>query len=588
MFRDVYVAELDYLQQLLDELGREQPQIAPMLGRSADPGTTRLAQNLAFLFARLRQRLDDDLPEVIHPVLDGLCPWMLRPLPGATVLELSPEPSLREAAHVAAGCAFGSKPVEGVQCIFQSTLDVTVLPWSLDRVEVSVARDEIVLGLAVNDGAAVDLAATGGTGGLRLFLAMPTAMALDVRSLLLRDGVELSGRVPGRAGEIVLARGAGACVFPCAAPRLPEIEPRPAEAPELLQLRAYFAWPAHLGLIETASLAPLAELGADPRRIELVIRLARPLPRAYPFDARQVRLHATPAVNVHRLQSHNLPLAAGRCALTGLPGLTPARAGAEVYAIAGVTLVRADLASERAEPWARFFPPRMDDAGRATLRYEVHRVPSVLGTEVDVSLTFAGLEERGAAGARGGLSVDVDLLVHDGPRAARLAIGDVCVPVTASPSRVGFRNVTPVTRHAAPQLEGDRMWRWFQLLKATLPQLCDTEHLARTLALVNVAAWARWPEAKPDAERFAPLLAVRCDRAKRAERDEVVPGARVEIRVDTQAFTGPGDVDAFGESLVPLLTGTLRSHEWLELVVADAGGAPLFTYPARYGTRPGL
>ena len=581
MFRDVYVAELDYLQQLMDELGRDQPQLAPMLGRSADPGTTRLAQNLAFLFARLRQRLDDDLPEVIHPVLEGLCPWMLRPVPGATVLELTPEPSLKEAAHVAAGSAFGSKPVEGVQCIFQSTLDVTVLPWSLDRVSVSTARDEIVLGLSVNDGAVIDLAAA---SALRLFLAMPTAMALDVRSLLLRDGIELVGRVAGdprgtRAREIVLARGAGACVFPCAVPRLPEIEPRAPDAPELAQLRAYFAWPAHLGLVETASLAPLAELGPDPRRIELVLRLARPLPRAYPLDLPQVRLHATPAVNVHRLQLHDLPLTAGRCDLTGFSG----RAGAEVYAIARVTLVRADLASEPAEPWARFFPPRMDDAGRAPLRYEVHRVPSVVGPEIDVSLSFTDLEARG-----GGLSVDVDVLAHDGPRAARLAIGDVCVPVTASPSLVGFRNVTPVTRHAAPQLEGDRMWRWFQLLKATLPQLCDADHLARALALTNVAAWARWPDAKPDAERFAALLGVRCDRAKRAERDEVVPGARVEIRVDTQAFTGPGDVDAFGESLVPFFAGTLRTHEWLEVVLADANGTPLFTYPARHGTRPGL
>ena len=109
MFKDDYQSELEYLQRACDELGAREPDLAPMLGRGTDPSVTRLLEGLAFTFARLRQRLDDDMPEIVHPVVENLCPELLRPIPSATVVELVPSPKLLGRKRVTAGTSFAAR-----------------------------------------------------------------------------------------------------------------------------------------------------------------------------------------------------------------------------------------------------------------------------------------------------------------------------------------------------------------------------------------------------------------------------------------------------------------------------------------------
>ena len=45
---------------------------------------------MAFLSAQIRQRIDDDLPEVSEGLLNLLWPHFLRPLPSLTILEFTP------------------------------------------------------------------------------------------------------------------------------------------------------------------------------------------------------------------------------------------------------------------------------------------------------------------------------------------------------------------------------------------------------------------------------------------------------------------------------------------------------------------
>src|SRR5882762_244159 len=111
MFERIYQTELDYLYQLCEELGRAQPRVAPVLGRDADPGVSRLVQSLAFTFARLRERLDDELPEVIHPVIESLCPPLIRAFPSATMLEVEATLKAHTRQKVEKGKTFDGRPV---------------------------------------------------------------------------------------------------------------------------------------------------------------------------------------------------------------------------------------------------------------------------------------------------------------------------------------------------------------------------------------------------------------------------------------------------------------------------------------------
>ncbi|WP_180355379.1 type VI secretion system baseplate subunit TssF, partial [Pseudomonas shirazica] len=69
----------------------DNPQLARLLGKGAsDPDVERLMEAFAFLTAKLRLKLEDDLPELTHPMLQLLWPNYLRPLPSATIIKFSP------------------------------------------------------------------------------------------------------------------------------------------------------------------------------------------------------------------------------------------------------------------------------------------------------------------------------------------------------------------------------------------------------------------------------------------------------------------------------------------------------------------
>ncbi len=560
MFRDLYAAELEYLYGLAESVGREHSRIAPMLGRDADPSVTRIAQTVAFLSARIRQRLDDDLPELIHPLVEGLCPWLLRPLPSSTIVELSPEPAMQEPIRAPAGSSFASRPVDGGSCQFQSLVDVDVRPWELVEVGIANERRELRLRLALLSGAARARL----EGALRLFLAMPGA--LDVRSALLR-GTEIitASASEGAGSSVVLAEGRGALR------QVPVRPPGPNRiADAAFLLRAYYASAEQYAFVEVPNLERLSALGDKARSFDLTLRLRTPLPPNVRIDARSVRLHCVPSANLRRLPTKTMPIHRGRCTLDV--------GDAEPHSIARVTLIAEDLTTRVAHPYSQLIAAPVGDDGRLPVLYRVVRTGSVVGPRLDTSLVL--VDPEGTSLGFDPVSADIDLTVTDGERAARLGLGDVCIPNRGSPALVSFRNVTPITRSAAPMLEGDRLWRWFQLFKATFAQACDRDLLAEALALPNIAACANWPGAKPGPDRLEGLASVRSTRVTLAVTDELRLGAHIDVGVKQESFAGPGDLDLFGQCAARFIGATLRPGDWATMTLRDESGQVLFDYEA--------
>src|SRR5262245_65281527 len=83
--RTYFERELGYLRQLGGEFAAKYPKIASRLALDADgsqdPHVERLIEAVAFLTARLRHKLDDELPEVSDTLLGILYPYYLAPIP---------------------------------------------------------------------------------------------------------------------------------------------------------------------------------------------------------------------------------------------------------------------------------------------------------------------------------------------------------------------------------------------------------------------------------------------------------------------------------------------------------------------------
>jgi type VI secretion system protein ImpG len=129
MFNRYYQEELANIKDLGAEFSKTHPALAPMLkGPSQDPDVERLLEGVAFLTALLRQKLDDEFPEVIHEMIQLIWPHYLRPIPSSTIMEFSPKPTLKQPIKIPKNIYVASAPVDGTACLFKTCYEVDVNP----------------------------------------------------------------------------------------------------------------------------------------------------------------------------------------------------------------------------------------------------------------------------------------------------------------------------------------------------------------------------------------------------------------------------------------------------------------------------
>ncbi|WP_250668348.1 type VI secretion system baseplate subunit TssF, partial [Escherichia coli] len=99
-----YEAEMRYLREAGKEFARAHPDRAAMLNLdkpgACDPSVERLFEGFAFLMGRLREKLDDDLPELTEGLVSLLWPHYMRTL---SLIHIS-EPTRRSYSSYAVFC----------------------------------------------------------------------------------------------------------------------------------------------------------------------------------------------------------------------------------------------------------------------------------------------------------------------------------------------------------------------------------------------------------------------------------------------------------------------------------------------------
>ena len=98
-----------------------------------DPSVERLLEGFAYLTARIRERMDEDLPDITQTFLEQLCPELLRPYPSIVMLECS---GVSQPTILPKGSLVQSERVgeEQVACQFMTTHDVIINPVELQSV----------------------------------------------------------------------------------------------------------------------------------------------------------------------------------------------------------------------------------------------------------------------------------------------------------------------------------------------------------------------------------------------------------------------------------------------------------------------
>ncbi|NSX53732.1 type VI secretion system baseplate subunit TssF [Parasulfitobacter algicola] len=203
-FLEFYSDELNALRSRATRFSEAFPKIAGRLrlskDTSDDPHVERLIQSFAYTSARIRQKIDDSLPELTDALLETLYPHYLSPVPAMTIVQLHPQKTLDTTQVVPRHTQIVSDPIESDVCRFRTTQSVTLAPVSvadvrlmarpIDAPQTREGKSSGCLAITLKRESKTPLFACG-LQTLRFYIAAPSRQAIALHALLFNHCTEV-------------------------------------------------------------------------------------------------------------------------------------------------------------------------------------------------------------------------------------------------------------------------------------------------------------------------------------------------------------------------------------------------------------
>jgi type VI secretion system protein ImpG len=403
-----YNRELAAIRKAAGEFAEAYPKVAARLRVTPDavddPYVERLLEGVAFLAARVQQRLDDELPEFSETLLEMLSPHLLSPVPSMTTLKLGAAPDAQGPTRVPRGLLLETEPVRGEPVRFNTCHDVTIWPLAVEtfrlggqpiaapannRVQAAMACLRIGLRTTTPDLPIAKL----GLDRLRLHLRGVGAQPALLHELLCTSTVGIA-LADGPADPRPTLLGPE-CLQPAGFAANESALPWPNRSfAGYRMLTEWFAFPEKFLYIDLSGLEARTLL-QESGRIDIFIYLNRAMPELErALGPENVALGCTPAINVFPHRCEPIPLDGTQSEWLVVPDARRP-AALEVYAIEQVRESRPDGQRRPVLPFYRLGREEEDAEGVAPANYVTFRrgaTPPIGGTQTWIELRDTGFD----------------------------------------------------------------------------------------------------------------------------------------------------------------------------------------------------
>lgn len=591
-FNHYYQSELTALRQLGKRFAERSPALAPFLGQSGrDPDVERLLEGFAFLTGRLRQKLDDELPELTHSLMYLLWPNYMRPLPAFSMLQFEPLKSPGAAVMVPRDTPVESRPVNGVSCRFRTTSTTELTAMAMRAVEYSVKGNGALLSLrlGVNGGKLADVQ----LDSLRLHLAGERYISQTLYLALLRHVQDIQ-LVPLDSQGQPLKDGFDRPVTPLKLDPS-RITPAGFSDDEALVpypvntfrgyrfLQEYFAFQEKFLFVDIAGLGAIHSWSEDLLQraagIDLRIELKQAGAQRISPTLDNVRLYCTPVVNLFAHDATPIRLD-GRQDKYLLRPAEYDSAHCGVFSVDRVTGWKpGGMGYEEYVPFESFEHDPCFDFPDARPYYSLRQHPSLLEDGIDTYLSFGvrSLEQHET------LSVELTCTNQNLPR--QLPLGAICLPSEGTPEFLRFRNISAVTPSYAPPLQQGFLWKLISNMSLNYLSLSNVEALRVILETYDLPRHYDQHAAKVSQRLLNGLKNIRHSAVDRLYRGLPVRGVRTELEMDTDGYLGEGDLFLFASILNEFFALYASLNSYNELTVRSTKGE-IYQWTPRMGQQP--
>jgi len=580
-YNTYYQEELAFLREMGRDFARAHPTVAHMLeSAGADPDVERLLEGVAFLTGRVRQKLDDELPELFQSMMLLLWPHYLRPVPSSGVLQFLPmAEQLAGVITVPRGAEVESVPVDGTSCRFRTCYDVDLAP-----VELAAAALELPMASAARLKLTVRSAGKAPLGQLKLkklrfFLGDEAVRAAMLYLWLLRYAQHVELRNPNSERRVLLPVD---CVKPVGFSGEEAILPYPRHSfTGYRLLQEYFTCPAKFYFLDFTGLDRAAPLEVSDK-LEIIVPFTRKPEDEMRVDKNSLRLFCTPIVNLFRHAADGIRVDHTRTKYR----IRPSTSGAppehyEIYSVDKVIgLVQGE--AERLE-----YPPlhafqHIGGVGRDAIYYQTRLEGAVVGEGTDTYISFVRADQE-LARKLPTETISMELTCSNRNLAARLKVGDVNVATTTSPEFSRFRNITPITRSLRPPLGKGLHWRLISHLSLNYLSLTSVEALRGILELYNYQAMYDRQAARENILRLEGLVSLDARPIERLIRGAPIRGVGVHLEMSEESFAGEGDMYLFATVLNEFFALYASLNAMTELTVRGVKFGEVYHWAPRLG-----
>ncbi len=578
-FNKYYQDELSYLRDMGAEFSRQNPGLSKFLSEEGnDPDVERLFEGVSFLTGRLRQKLDDELPEVTHALLGLLWPHYLRPLPSMSVLEFKPiANALIEGKRIPRGEAVQSVEVENTHCRFRSCYDVDIYPIELHHLSSSNQSDgaTLTLDFQLEPGAASENL---GLDKLRLFLHGDREMHISqgLYLWLFRYLEKLELCVQLRSGEQTRTQLSTRSVTPVGFADDEALLPytnRSFNGYRLLQ--EYFSLPEKFLFVDINDLgdylqAPMIE------SFSIKFTFNRKFDSQLRLQKGHVRLHCTPIINLFSADADPIRVDHRRQEYLVRPSHEK-QEHIELFSIDHVSgSLRGQSKRYHYPAFESFDHEIRSNSNDKQVFFSLKRRLSTLQSGLDSFISFVHVDSRDTVPPTETISLELTCTNRKLPEVLRA--GDIIYPTADSIEFASFRNITRVTNALQPPLRDGLHWQLISQMALHYRSLSRLDSLRTLLACYDFRAFF-----DRQAERASQQMLEGIQSISTETRDRIIKGVPVrtlqtklqlrESKFGAKGIQGESTMFLFASVLNGFFSqyANINAHHELEVEGLDNG-----------------
>ena len=475
-----YRDELAYLREMGKLFAQANPRLSSYLAKEAsDPDVERLLEGFAFLVGRMRQRLDGEMPELAHSLLQLVWPHYLRPVPPVTTLAFRfAEGASAKSIDVPRGTGVQAVTERGEAIEFRTSYDLTVLPLTITEVDLENRKDSCRLTLTISALSGIGMGALE-AGPLTLFFNgyRDVGVARSLFMFFMERLRRVEIKPEGGAAQV-----ADVQIEPVGFTNEEATLPYPKGAFHGFRImQEYFSCPEKFMYARIRGL----ERFADPtiEKFELSFEMSQAFPDVTRLITDHFSLNSTPAINLFEAEGQALQINHDRSEYPVRAVGTGTRSVHSVRTVTG--WVQGSGQRIDYDRFERFRHDTEDEAAKR-LYYRADVRPAVLGNGIDHYISFVtSLNERGLPPTE---TISLKLDCSNGAEAARLPIGAVNRPTSTTPGKLDFSNISPVMSEVPPPLRDRILWTLIANLARNFSSLIDVDALRTVISAYDFRA----------------------------------------------------------------------------------------------------